>query len=101
VNPLLRNYDYRTETKNLVGDNFRDLASQILGLLGCFEHFTIGNLNDELHTSLAESACFQEWGQAAKLCSLPPPGSASSFPCSVPTYCFKLMRPDLAPVAAQ
>jgi hypothetical protein len=33
-------------------DNLCDLASQILRMLSSLEHFTVGNLDDELHTSL-------------------------------------------------
>ena len=51
MNPLLRNYGHRTKTENLVGNDFRDLGSQVLRLLSCFENFTVRNLNDEAHAS--------------------------------------------------
>jgi hypothetical protein len=90
----LRNYGHRTETENLICDNLCDLPSQILGFLRSLEHFTIRNLNDELHTSFTEACAFREWRQAAHRVQ---PASRCSYRIVsiqlLRIYCFSPLRP--------
>ena len=65
-NGVLRNYGQAAEAKNLIRDNFRDLARQILGLLGRLEHFTVRNLYDELHTHDSLLRSYQQFCEAVE-----------------------------------
>jgi hypothetical protein len=102
VDPWLKNHGYRAETENLIRNHFCDLASQILGLLRCLKHFTVRNLNDELHTSLPRKLALSVSGGSLRnravclhlvLCH-------RSISTTL-THCLIDVRPVLTPVAAQ